>query len=91
VWGCPERNVAGALTLIGGVFYESFEYMGTLPISCPSSLIIATRRSGSSSGLAVVCFGRLSVSGTKRKCRNAPAISAAGGRPAVSSAQGLTS
>jgi hypothetical protein len=41
VWGCPERNVAGALTLMGGVLYESFEYMGTLPISCPSSLIIA--------------------------------------------------
>ena len=35
-----------------GFSYDGLEYTGTLPISRPASLIIAMRRSGSSSGLS---------------------------------------
>jgi hypothetical protein len=48
----PAKAVSGRIIYLAGSPYDGLEHTGTLPILCPWSLMIAMRRSGSSSGLS---------------------------------------
>ena len=50
--GRTLNAIPAAMFYLAGFSYEGLEYTGTVPISRPASLIMAMRRSGSSSGLS---------------------------------------